>query len=155
MASSDELGVFFCVFLSRVTVVPDDYLGSRYTDKCLGRRRKCMEGAESIGKRLKALREDNKLRQADLAREFHISNPNTISMYERDQRLPSIRTIEMYSDKFNVSIDWIIKGRDSGHFDIRADYKCDEVIEILTSFHEKAIRDVAVYQLRALLRLEK
>lgn len=114
-----------------------------------------MEGAESIGERLKALREDSKLRQADLAREFHISNPNTISMYERDQRLPSIRTIEMYSDKFNVSIDWIIKGRNPGHFDIRADYKCDEVIEIFTSFHEKSIRDVAVYQLRALLRLEK
>jgi len=112
-----------------------------------------LEGVEGIGKRLKILREENNMRQVDLAIEFHISNPNTISMYERDKRRPSLETICMYSEKFKVSIDWIIKGSDYDYSEMIADYKCGEVMRIYLSLHDKAIMDVAVNQLLALQQL--
>lgn len=61
----------------------------------------------SIGKRLKALRKNKKMKQDTLANTIGI-NRATISMYERDKRTPSPEILKKYSDIFDVSIDYIM-----------------------------------------------
>lgn len=60
---------------------------------------------------LKKLRKAGKITQAKLAEELHISR-EAISMYETGKREPSIRMLISLSDRFGVSIDYLIRGED-------------------------------------------
>lgn len=61
----------------------------------------------SVGIRLKKLREESELKQESLAAKLGI-NRSTISMYERDQRMPSPDVLKKYADIFDVSLDYIL-----------------------------------------------
>lgn len=59
------------------------------------------------GYRLKELRLEHNMTQADLAKKLHLT-PKAISFYENDQREPDNLIIEKLSKLFNVSTDYLI-----------------------------------------------
>ena len=62
---------------------------------------------ELFSKRLKALREEKKYSQDDLAKELNISR-NSIYFYENNKRVPDANTIIALSEYFGVSTDYLL-----------------------------------------------
>ena len=62
---------------------------------------------QMFAKRLKELREENKLNQKEFAKEIGISS-GSISYYEKAERLPDIEVISLIADRFKVSTDYLI-----------------------------------------------
>ncbi|ACV28825.1 HTH-type transcriptional regulator immR [Anaerococcus prevotii] len=61
----------------------------------------------SLGAKLKQLREEQEMKQETLAQILGI-NRATISMYERNQRVPSTEILQKYTKTFNVSSDYLL-----------------------------------------------
>ena len=74
-----------------------------------------MEGlyGRTIGERIKILREREGINQEDLAKEFRLANAGVVSFYENDRRQLPLDIVVAYSNKFDVSTDWILKGEAS------------------------------------------
>lgn len=64
-----------------------------------------------IGRRLKKLRLENKMTQEELAKELKLSKV-TISCYENNSRTPSLETLLLICDIFNVDLPTLI-GRET------------------------------------------
>ena len=64
-----------------------------------------------IGNRIKKLRKEKNLTQKELGDKLNV-HANTISMYEKGNRKVSLETANKLSEIFNVSVDYIIKGKD-------------------------------------------
>lgn len=60
-----------------------------------------------FGDRLKELREEKELKQAELASLFNIS-PSTIGMYEQNRRTPDFALLNSIADYFGVSVDYLL-----------------------------------------------
>ncbi|MBP3040559.1 helix-turn-helix transcriptional regulator [Bacillaceae bacterium Marseille-Q3522] len=65
----------------------------------------------SFGERLKTLRNSKKLKQEELAKKMNISK-SAIGMYERNEREPSFEIIEKFAEFFNVSLDFLLTGKE-------------------------------------------
>ena len=63
----------------------------------------------NIGKKIIEIRKKNNLSQEDLAKMFFVTR-QTISSWECGKSYPDIETIIKISDKFNVSLDKLLKG---------------------------------------------
>lgn len=61
----------------------------------------------TFGSRLKKLRQNYNMTQQDLATAIRLSKAN-VSKYESDQIQPSMETIVIISELFNVSIDYLL-----------------------------------------------
>lgn len=66
----------------------------------------------SIGTRIKELRKIKNISQEELANELSVSR-QTISKWESDIVSPDINNIEMLSNFFEVSTDYIINGKEN------------------------------------------
>lgn len=66
----------------------------------------------TFAKRIKALRDERKVLQADLARALEISRP-TLSAYENGSTLPTIDVVYRAAEFFDVTCDYLL-GRDMG-----------------------------------------
>lgn len=64
-----------------------------------------------IGRRLKKLRLENKMTQEELAKQLNLSKV-TISCYENNSRTPSLETLLLICDIFNVDLPTLI-GRET------------------------------------------
>ncbi|MVX66930.1 helix-turn-helix domain-containing protein [Clostridium chromiireducens] len=71
-----------------------------------------------IGKRIKELREFNKLTQAELAKKLGLSRP-AITKYERGERIPDFYTILSLSDIFCVDVDYLVGKTNFKNFEER------------------------------------
>ena len=71
-----------------------------------------------IGKRIKVLREFNKLTQAELAKKLGLSRP-AITKYERGERIPDFYTILSLSDIFCVDVDYLVGKTNFKNFEER------------------------------------
>lgn len=60
---------------------------------------------------LKEIRKKKKLNQQKVAMDLSISR-EAISFYENGKRSPNIETLVMLSNYFNVSIDYLITGKE-------------------------------------------
>jgi len=60
-----------------------------------------------IGKRIKTLRENNKLSQQELADNIKI-NKTTLNYWERGEKIPRIKNIIKIAVYFNVSMDCLL-----------------------------------------------
>ena len=60
----------------------------------------------AFSERIKELRNDNKLSQADFAK-IILTNQSTLSAYENGDRLPPYETLVCIAQQFHVSIDWL------------------------------------------------
>jgi repressor LexA len=61
----------------------------------------------TFGERLRELRKAMGMKQKELAAAVQMGE-STISMYEMEKREPDIETLEMFSDFFNVDINYIL-----------------------------------------------
>ena len=64
-----------------------------------------------FGDRLRALRHEKSLTQAELSKIIGVSK-SSINMYERGDREPGFEKLEAFADYFNVDIDYLM-GRSS------------------------------------------
>jgi transcriptional regulator with XRE-family HTH domain len=63
------------------------------------------------GDRIKLLREKNGYSQKYLAEKIGVKN-NTLSSYEAEKRRPDYETLQKLADLFEVSIDYILTGKE-------------------------------------------
>ena len=63
----------------------------------------------NLGNRIVKLRKDNKMSQDDLAEVLNVTR-QTISNWENHKNYPDIETLILISDKFNISLDILLKG---------------------------------------------
>lgn len=69
-----------------------------------------------FGEKLKKLRENENLTQAQFAKKFGLLK-SSISMYENNIRLPSVEVIKEIAKYFNVSIDYLLGNETSSNKD--------------------------------------
>ncbi len=62
---------------------------------------------DNFGNRLKELREDNTIKQSELANMLNVAR-NTISCYESNINEPSLEILVKIADIFNVSLDYLL-----------------------------------------------
>ena len=67
-------------------------------------------GTLVIGSQIALLRQERELRQAELAELLHIS-ASTVGMYEQGRRLPSLDMAVRISKVFDVTIDYLLTGK--------------------------------------------
>lgn len=60
-----------------------------------------------IGKRIKEIRLDNKLSQAEFGALFFVSQ-DTVSLWENGKSLPNTEFVIAIAKKFNISADYIL-----------------------------------------------
>ena len=68
---------------------------------------------QTIGDRIRYLREMHGISQGEIAKEFSLSDNSIISKYELNKRIPPMDVVVDYSTKFGVSTDWILKGEEA------------------------------------------
>lgn len=111
----------------------------------------------TIGGRIKFLRENEGLTLKELGFELGISK-SLVCMYESDDRMLPADIIKKYSERFCISTDWILKGEETSSKDWRKlneYYGYDEVISIFDSFRNPMLRNVALNQLGMLQDMNK
>jgi transcriptional regulator with XRE-family HTH domain len=69
----------------------------------------------TFGKRLRIIRKEKNLTQADLGKLLEVSS-STIGMYEQERRDPDTDTVIKLADYFNVTTDWLLGISDVRHF---------------------------------------
>ncbi|QGG51567.1 helix-turn-helix domain-containing protein [Lysinibacillus pakistanensis] len=62
---------------------------------------------ETLGKRIKYLRERNKISQIEFAKKIGVSNA-VLSRYESGDRKPDYDTLQLIADFFEVSTDYLL-----------------------------------------------
>lgn len=70
-----------------------------------------MYNVEEVGARLKKLREHQRMSQYELADAIGISR-ESIARYETGKRGITVEVLDIYSDYFNVSVEYIMYGTD-------------------------------------------
>ncbi|GMQ61168.1 helix-turn-helix domain-containing protein [Vallitalea maricola] len=69
---------------------------------------------QSLGERIKYLRELNNLNQDELAKAFN-GNKSTVSRIEKNQTNPTSIILLAIANFFNVSTDWLLTGEEKVH----------------------------------------
>lgn len=93
---------------------------------------------EIIGRRIKTVREQNKLTQAEFAKEISVT-PSAITQYERFTRTPAIDIVLRIVTKFGVSADYLL-----GCADVPQPLIEGEGRDLLVSFGQLSPRDRAL-----------
>lgn len=65
-------------------------------------------GGESLGQRLRALREKANLNQIELAKQLGVAN-STISQYEADRRIPDLPTLQKLATILGVPLGYLVQ----------------------------------------------
>lgn len=103
----------------------------------------------TIGDRLKYLRERENLKQVELAKIFSQKNFNitsaAISQYESNKRKPDTDILAMYADYFDVSIDWLYYGEEKKAKDT---YTGEELLKIVPEEYREAFKKLNVKQMK-------
>lgn len=73
----------------------------------------------SFGERLRAVRKESQMTQSEFA-EILGTSKQVISRYEKDQAEPTIRVVQRFAEKLQVSVEYLVKGNEY-------DLLCDEV----------------------------
>lgn len=60
-----------------------------------------------LGERIKELRKKSKLTQEQLAKELHLTK-TSICCYEKGYKYPSIETLKLLADIFDVTLDYLV-----------------------------------------------
>ena len=105
-----------------------------------------MKYENTVGGRIKKLREEHGITQRELADEFSIGYSPVISMYESEKRMLPIDVLLLYSKRFNVTTDWILKGTND------IDNK-DELAIIMERIRNTSLERTAIKVVKALSEL--
>lgn len=77
---------------------------------------------KEMGERIRFLRMAEGLTQEELADEFHYSTRAMISDWETGRRWISLECLVMYSERYKVSIDWIVTGEEASNINLEKVY---------------------------------
>lgn len=89
-----------------------------------------------IGNKISKLRERRGLSQVQLAEKLHMSQ-GSLAMYETGKRKPSLDTLKLIADYFNVSTDYLL-GRKEGD---EKTYDIDKMINNAMMFKGEPLTD--------------
>ena len=103
--------------------------------------------------RIKQLRDENIITQEELAKKLNLSSKGIVSMYEKEDRKPSLEVLVKLSEIFNCSIDYILCKTDVRNPGKQIDDILNEAMigmskeeyEKLTETQKKQIRDFAIF----------
>lgn len=90
-----------------------------------------------LGSRLRISREKKRLTQIEVAKILGISN-GTLSGYERDYRDPDTETLSKLAQLYDVSLDWLLTGRNEGSFKATKKESKDEIANVFFREWDKA-----------------
>ena len=93
-----------------------------------------------FGRKLKELRLEKKINQAELGEIIGIS-PSTVGMYERDQRFPDKDILSKIADYFEVSVDYLL-GRTDERNITKEKPKLDPSIKTIAAHRIGPIEDL-------------
>ena len=68
-----------------------------------------------IGERIKHLREESRITQAELAKEIGVS-PGNVGDWERGRAKPGFDALLALSRFFQISVDWLMTGEDTSYY---------------------------------------
>lgn len=91
-----------------------------------------MINSKIFAKRLKEARENNDLRQNALANLVGIA-PQTISIYEKGDKLPTLENAAALAESLNVSLDWLL-GLSDGELHINT---AEDIVRAINSIQYK------------------
>lgn len=96
---------------------------------------------ETLGRRIKRLRRDINITQTQLAKKCNLSK-GTVAMWEVDKRGISIDVLIQLSELFQVSLDYLILGRESKY----CKFEVKKVVETkrIISEVDKTKLDIAI-----------
>ncbi|MBO6241950.1 MAG: helix-turn-helix transcriptional regulator [Butyrivibrio sp.] len=104
-----------------------------------------MATGATVGDRIRALRESRGLSQQDMSEEFLLNGRSTLANYELGLRDIPVKVLLLYSEKFNVTTDWILKGdTSSGNNEI------DELVRAYSSINNSVVKQAVIQQIRGL-----
>lgn len=86
-----------------------------------------MYNVEEVGARLKGLREDKRMSQYELADAIGISR-ESIARYETGKRGITVEVLDIYSNYFNVSVEYIMYGTDEN---IKMDGELQKIVMMI------------------------
>lgn len=91
-----------------------------------------------IGNKLRELREQNKLRQDQVARLVGVERP-TVSLWENDLRQPSYQTLVRLANLFGVTTDYLLGRTDDRLLDISGltPHEASMILQLVASMTEK------------------
>lgn len=90
-----------------------------------------------FSQKLKELRKQHYLTQADLAKELNLG-ASTIGMYENNIRKPSYEVLKKIANYFNVSVDYLIN--ETGYEDaFNLDFYIEHIQELSQEEREKVV----------------
>lgn len=92
-------------------------------------------------KRLRELRELNKMTQQELA-DFLGVSANTIGQYERGSREPNINNLIMLANQFDVSVDYLVENDIGCENLIYVSNEIKDLIETISNFDADGIKAV-------------
>lgn len=114
---------------------------------------------ETIGGRLKELRQKEGVSQEQLAKELHFGSKSMVSQYESNKRAITIDALLEYSNRFDVTTDWILKGvLVPADIDTREAFGASgygEVIELYSELKDQRLRRIALEQMKVLVQNQK
>ena len=93
-----------------------------------------------IGKNIRKIRTEKKMRQEDLAEKTNLS-PNYIGAVERNERIPSIETFVSIVNALNVSADVIFQELLSNGYSVKSSLYIDK-ITTLPPEEQKSIYEI-------------
>lgn len=99
-------------------------------------------------KRLKELRENNKMSQTELAEALFLSQ-RTISSYETGINEPDIETLKKIASYFKVTVDYLIG------YDKNSDKNIVNVKQNIKSLNKDQLLNIIEKQIDLLLKIEK
>jgi transcriptional regulator with XRE-family HTH domain len=70
---------------------------------------------KDIKSRIIAIRKERNLTAPQMAAELNVGN-NNYNKYERGLYLPSLKTLAILTEKFDISMDWLIYNKGAMHF---------------------------------------
>lgn len=83
----------------------------------------------TFGNRLRKLREDNNIKQVELAKVFNITS-QALSQYERGLRMPDAVLLDKLATYFNVSVDFLL-GRNLNTLSEEADNEIKKIVDAI------------------------
>ena len=84
----------------------------------------------SLGKQILKLRKENKMSQEDFSEIFNVTR-QTVSSWENEKSYPDIEMLVKISDKFNISLDILIKGDNKMIQDVTKKMKNHKLFKII------------------------
>ena len=84
----------------------------------------------NLGNKILKIRKDNKMSQEQFSEILNVTR-QTVSNWENGKNYPDIETLIMISDKFNVSLDILLKGDKEMIKDINKKIKNNKILKII------------------------